>query len=487
MALAVEKAAHMRVNIQSQKSSLQTKIILKTQEQKISSLTAEEFKGDFLSCITLRPNSKTREIYVGLGEAFKVSPTRIRQAIGCGIKTALSMGFKEVAIEAIGYEGHIQSMVEGALLANYRFDRFKHTKKASSSKEKKAAPILSRLDLVVDHQHLDRAKIEAERGRILAEACNYTRELGNLPGNIINPVSLAEEALRLSKRLPSLKVHIRDEKALRREGFGGILAVGSGSSMPPRMIEITYQGGKRSQAPVVIIGKGITFDSGGISIKPGDRMDEMKFDKMGACAVLGIMQATATLKLKKNIVGLIAAAENMPGPDAYRPGDIVETYDGQTIEVLNTDAEGRIVLADLLAYAREKLKPEMMIDMATLTGACIIALGPQRAGLFTEDRALRDQLQTIGEETGDRLWPLPLGEEFDEMIRSDVATVKNIGGREGGACTGASFLKTWAGDVLWAHIDIAGPAWITKEEKYLGKGATGFGVRLITEYLRRKD
>jgi leucyl aminopeptidase len=476
----------MQINVQTKKSTLHTTLFFKTKDEKLPSLSREEFKGDFLNIITLRPNAKAREIYIGLGEASQISPIRMRQAAGAGIKTALSLGLDQVAINAVGYAGHLQSITEGALLANYRFDRFK-TQKKNYDNTKSASHRLRQLDFIIEKQHLQRAKIEADRGRILAEACNFTRELGNLPGNIINPVTLADEARKLSKRLSSLKVHIRDEKALQREGFGGILAVGKGSSVPPRMIEIHYQGGKRSEAPVVIIGKGITFDSGGISIKPGDRMDEMKFDKMGACAVLGIMQAVASLKLKKNIIGLIAAAENMPGPGAYRPGDILETYDGQTIEVLNTDAEGRIILADVLAYARETFQPALMIDMATLTGACIIALGPKRAGLFTEDRALRDQLQIIGEETGDRLWPLPLGEEFDEMIRSDIATVKNIGGREGGACTGASFLKTWAGNVPWAHIDIAGPAWITKEEKFLEKGATGFGVRLITEYLRQRE
>jgi leucyl aminopeptidase len=406
---------------------------------------------------------------------------RIRQAVGYGVKTALSMGFREVAIDATDYEAHIQSMVEGAILAHYRFDRFK---KGNSGESKVT---LATLECIVNKENISRARADAERGKILAEACNYTRELGNLPGNHIHPIRLAEEAQQLCKRFSKLKLRVRDEKALRREGFGGILAVGGGSAVPPRMIEIAYRGGKGSQAPIVIIGKGITFDSGGISLKPGERMDEMKFDKMGACAVLGIMQAVAALNLEKNVIGLIAAAENMPGPGAYRPGDIIETYDGQTIEVLNTDAEGRIVLADLLAYAREKLKPSLMIDLATLTGACIIALGPKRAGLFTEDRILRDELQILGEETGDRLWPLPVGEEFDEMIRSDIATVKNIGGREGGACTGASFLKAWAGKVPWVHIDIAGPAWITKEEKYLHKGATGYGVRLITEFIRRKN
>jgi leucyl aminopeptidase len=275
-----------------------------------------------------------------------------------------------------------------------------------------------------------------------------------------------------------------DEAALKKEKFGGILAVGQGSANPPRMIALEYKGGRKDARPIVLVGKAITFDTGGISIKPADKMDEMKFDKMGGCAVLGAMKAIAALKLPFPVVGLIASAENMPGSRAYRPGDIVTSYDGKTIEVLNTDAEGRVVLADALAYARLHYKPRYMVDFATLTGACVIALGPHRAGLFTGDATLRQEIMKAGRSTGDQVWELPLGDEYDEMIRSDVALVKNTGGREGGASTAASFLKAWVEDVPWAHLDIAGTAWTTRDLPHLEKGATGFGVRLIVEALQ---
>ncbi|MDE1171609.1 MAG: leucyl aminopeptidase [Verrucomicrobium sp.] len=320
----------------------------------------------------------------------------------------------------------------------------------------------------------------------MARAANLVREVGNLPPNHITPATLAERARALAKT-HGLAVKVWDEKQLKREGFGGILAVGQGSANPPRFISLEYRGkGASSAAPYVVVGKAITFDSGGISIKPGEGMDEMKFDKMGGVAVLGILQAVSELKLPIRVVGLISSAENMPGSRAYRPGDIVTTYNGQTIEVLNTDAEGRIVLADALAYAVKHLKPKLMFDMATLTGAVVVALGGGRTGLFATDEKIRQDLWENSEEAGDPAWPLPFAEEYSDQIKSDVALVKNTGGRQGGASTAASFLHHWTGDTPWVHLDIAGTAWTTKELPYLEKGATGAGVRLITDYLRRK-
>ncbi|MDW8348655.1 MAG: leucyl aminopeptidase [Verrucomicrobiae bacterium] len=474
----------MQIKVDETLEGSSVRVFLRFKGQTVAQLSSREFSGTFLSSVVLRPDAVRREIYVGLGEEVKLTPVKVRQAIGVATKIAQELGVESLSIDARGLEAHVQGMVEGAMLANYRFERFKKTPQSENGKEPTPSS-LRKMRVVVRKEYLKRAQTEVNRGRVLAEAVNYARELCNLPGNVINPITFAQEAEKLVKDFPSLKIEVWDEKRLKKEGWGGVLAVGGGSSVPPRMVKVSYIGYGRGQQPVVVIGKGVTFDSGGISIKPGDRMDEMKFDKSGACAVLGIMRAVAALQLKLSVIGIAVLAENMPGPTAYRPGDIITTCDGQTIEVLNTDAEGRIMLADALAYARLRLKPKLMIDLATLTGACIIALGPKRAGLFTENDLLRDQLSLIGEETGDRVWPLPVGEEFDEMMKSDVATVKNIGGREGGACTGASFLKTWVGEVPWAHLDIAGPAWITKEEKFLHKGATGFGVRLIVEYLRR--
>jgi leucyl aminopeptidase len=235
---------------------------------------------------------------------------------------------------------------------------------------------------------------------------------------------------------------------------------------------------------VALVGKAITFDTGGISIKPGAQMDEMKWDKMGGLAVLGTMLAAAELKLPLNLVGLIPSAENMPGPDAYRPGDIITTRDGKTIEVLNTDAEGRIILADAIAHARLTYKPSVIVEYSTLTGAVIMALGFQRAGMFTAEEKLREAFIAAGKATGELVWPLPIGEEYKEGVSSEVATVKNIGGREGSACISASFLKTWAEEVPFVHFDIAGTAWTTKPPSHLEGGATGFGIRLTIQALR---
>jgi leucyl aminopeptidase len=260
--------------------------------------------------------------------------------------------------------------------------------------------------------------------------------------------------------------------------------VGKGSSHPPRLIVIEYMGGAKKDRPVALVGKAVTFDTGGISLKPGAQMDEMKWDKMGGLAVLGILLAAADLKLPLNIIGLIPAAENMPGPDAYRPGDIITTRDGKTIEVLNTDAEGRIILADAIAHARLTYKPSAILEYSTLTGAVVMALGYRRAGLFTADEKLKAALIAAGIVTGELVWALPVDEEYKEGTLSEVATVKNIGGREGSACISASFVKTWAEDVPFVHLDIAGTAWTTKPPAYLEGGATGFGVRLTLQALR---
>jgi leucyl aminopeptidase len=277
-----------------------------------------------------------------------------------------------------------------------------------------------------------------------------------------------------------LKCSILDKKALEKAGFGGLLAVGGGSARDPRLIVLEYNGG--DQKPVALVGKAITFDTGGISIKPADKMDEMKFDKCGGCAVLGILRGAAQLKLPVKLLGIIAAAENMPGANSYRPGDIITSYRGLTIEVLNTDAEGRIVLGDALAYAVEQ-KPQAIIDFATLTGACVVALGNFAAGLFGNDDALVAKLRAAGERTGERAWPMPLWQDYKDLIQSDVADQKNQGPRGAGAITAAGFLAKYVGHTPWAHFDIAGTGWINEERAYLGKGATGYGVRLVLDAL----
>jgi leucyl aminopeptidase len=275
---------------------------------------------------------------------------------------------------------------------------------------------------------------------------------------------------------------------LEKRGFGGLLAVGGGSINEPHLIVLEYKGAGDA-TPIALVGKAITFDSGGISIKSSDKMDEMKFDKCGGVAVLGIMKAVAQLKLPLNILGIISSAENMPSATSYRPGDIVTSYKGPdkrgvSIEVLNTDAEGRIVLGDALAYARER-NAQTIVDFATLTGACVVALGSFAAGLLGNDDQLQEKIRASADRTGDRVWPLPLWQEYKDKIKSDVADIKNTGGRYGGAITAAAFLAKYVGDTPWAHLDIAGTAWTTEELPYLTKGATGFGVRLTIDLLSR--
>jgi leucyl aminopeptidase len=334
--------------------------------------------------------------------------------------------------------------------------------------------------LIVKEQHLKDAREAARRGEIAGTATNLAREIGNQPGILLYPETLATECRRVATE-EKLKITVLDEEQLRAGGFGGLLAVGSGSVRPPRLIVLRHDGGRKGEAPIVLVGKAITFDTGGISIKPADKMEEMVFDKCGGMAVLGAMAGIARLKLKRNVVGIIASAENMPSAAAYRPGDIVQVYDGTFIEVINTDAEGRMVLADAIAYARKDCGAAAIIDLATLTGACVVALGEYAAGLWSTSETLKSALLAASKKSGERLWPMPLYEEYSDQIKSDVAALKNTGGRWGGACTAAAFLRAFAGETAWAHLDIAPVAYTTKARADLSRGATGFGTRLLIE------
>jgi leucyl aminopeptidase len=295
---------------------------------------------------------------------------------------------------------------------------------------------------------------------------------------------LAETAKKLA-RTRGLKVTILTEKELRQKKFGGILAVGSGSTRPPRLIVLEHNGGPASEKPIALVGKAITFDTGGISIKPAQNMENMVFDKSGGITVLGAMAAISALGLKKNVVGIIPAAENMPSGNAYRPGDVICTYDSKYVEIVNTDAEGRMVLADAIAFARKDKKAAAIIDLATLTGACGVALGNAAAGLWSSDDHLRNTLLAASTATGERLWPMPLFPEYDDLIKSDVALIKNSGGRLAGASTGAAFLKVFAENVPWAHLDIAYTAAHEKDKPYIARGATGFGIRTLVHLVEQ--
>ncbi|MEM9257403.1 MAG: leucyl aminopeptidase [Pseudomonadota bacterium] len=322
------------------------------------------------------------------------------------------------------------------------------------------------------------ANAALKEGKATGLGVNDACDLANLPGNVCTPVYLASHARKLARRFDRLSATVLDEKKMMELGMGSLLSVSAGSAQPARLIVLQYKGAKASAAPYVLVGKGITFDSGGISIKPSAKMDEMKFDMGGAASVLGTMRAVAELQLPLNVIGMVAAAENMPGSRATKPGDVVTSMSGKTIEILNTDAEGRLVLCDALTYA-ERFKPAAVVDIATLTGAIIVALGSQATGLFSNNDALAEQLLSAGIESHDRAWRLPLWEEYEESLKSNFADVANIGGPGAGSITAASFLAKFTRQFKWAHLDIAGSAW-----KGAPKGATGRPVALLTRYLQ---
>jgi len=378
-----------------------------------------------------------------------------------------------VAIDLRGYGRWAGAAVEGAVMGGYAFEDFKKSKTRG----------IESLRVIVKERELRVAQKEARRGEIAGGATNLAREIGNQPGNLLYPETLAEECRRIARR-EKLKITVLEEKELRAGGFGGLLAVGEGSAgtkRGPRLIVLRYEGGAAGEAPIALVGKAITFDTGGISIKPAERMEEMVFDKCGGMAVLGAMAGIARWKVKRNVVGIIASAENMPSATAYRPGDIVKTYDGTYVEVINTDAEGRMVLADGIAYARKDCGARAVVDLATLTGAAVVALGEYAAGLWSTSERLKEAVMDAGKKTGERVWPMPLYEEHSDQIRSEVAVIKNTGGRYGAACTAAAFLKVFAGDTAWAHLDIAPVAHSTKGRAEMSRGATGFGTRLLME------
>jgi leucyl aminopeptidase len=441
-----------------------------------SGVPASEFDGAPCSTVLLRDKDR-RTIVVGLGDKDKIEPDTLRRAAGAAIKQLLKLGGAEVALDLNAYADHVGPAVEGAVLASYKFVGFGK----DASKEKRG--VLTRLQILVKENELISSRVRAREAEIIATTANTIRDIGNLPGNMLTPAILAEKTQELAKDR-ALTVKVWNERHLARDGFGGILAVGRGSANPPRLIILEYRGGGKRETPIALVGKAVTFDAGGISIKPSAQMDEMKWDKMGGLAVLGILLAAADLKLPLNLIGLIPSAENMPGPDAYRPGDIITTRDGKTIEVLNTDAEGRIILADAIAHARLAYKPSAILEYSTLTGAVIMALGHRRAGMFTSEEKLRNAFIAAGKATGELVWPLPVDDEYKEGVQSEIATVKNIGPREGSACISASFVKTWAEETPFVHFDIAGTAWTTKPPAHLEGGATGFGLRLTLAALR---
>ncbi|MHA3774708.1 leucyl aminopeptidase [Verrucomicrobiota bacterium sgz303538] len=430
------------------------------------SVPEAEFSGRLNSLLFVRHE---RVLYVGLGERSKIDANRLRTAAGAAVMFLRKIGRLQLAVDLQDWVQFTGPVIEGCILADYRFQEFKTNK----------TPGIVSLRVQVLPDELTAAKRAAEKGRKIAEATNLCREIGNQPGNLLYPETLAKRAQKLATST-GLKCTVFDERKLTERKFGGLLAVGAGSSRGPRMIVLEHRGGK-SEAPIVLVGKAITFDSGGISIKPAANMEDLIFDKCGGMAVLGAMAAIAELKLKRNVIGILACAENLPSATAYRPGDIITTYDGKHVEIVNTDAEGRVVLADAIAYARINLKAAAIVDLATLTGACGIALGEYAAGLWSNDDNLMQAILGASDKTGERLWPMPLFSEYEDQIKSDVALIKNSGGRLGGASTGAAFLKTFAEDTPWAHLDIAFTSHRSKDQAHLARGATGYGVRTLVE------
>lgn len=426
------------------------------------------------------PNLKAeRVLLVGAGKERELSDRAYRKLVSAvlgnlknlgGADAVLALG--DLAVKGRNAHGKARLQVETLADGTYVFDRFKS--------QKAEAPKLKKITLLTDKADAAAVEQGAKEAQAIANGMALTRDLGNLPPNLCHPTFLGEQAKALGKEYKGLKVEVLDEKKLRELGMGSFLAVAQGSDQPPRLIVLQYNGAKKKdEAPHVLVGKGITFDTGGISLKPGLGMDEMKFDMCGAASVFGTFRAVLELQLPINLVGVMACAENMPSGGATRPGDIVTTMSGQTVEILNTDAEGRLVLCDALTYV-ERFKPQSVVDIATLTGACIVALGSNTSGLMGNNDALVKQLLKAGEVADDRAWQLPLFDEYQEQLDSPFADIANIGGPKAGTITAGCFLSRFAKKFHWAHLDIAGTAWISGGKD---KGATGRPVPLLTQYL----
>ncbi len=427
--------------------------------------------------------SASRVLLAGLGKRDDFELDTIRAAAASAIRKADNIKAASVAIcmdvpKGTCPEAKAQVIAEGLV-----FGRYQYTEQLSSPSGKDG--ILKASIIAWNKNDLTAMRKGAKVGILQAEGQNYSRSLANKSGGEINPVTLAAEARKLARKF-GMKCKIFDDKELVKQGMGGILAVGQGSVSKPRLIMLEYNGKKATKTPdLVLVGKAVTFDSGGLCIKPGAGMHDMKFDKSGGCNVLGIMQAVASLKLAKNVVALVPAAENMPDGNSYRPGDIIKTYSGKTVEIQNTDAEGRMILCDALSYAVKNLKPKAIVDMATLTGACIIALGTHKAGLFANNDDIVTALKTASAAAGEPVWHLPCDKPYRDQLKSECADMRNIGGRDGGSATAAAFLREFVGeDVPWAHIDIAGVSDIKTSNDTMAAGGTGFIVRTIVEYLK---
>src|SRR3989441_5892164 len=439
-----------------------------------------DISGKTGSTLLLRglPNvAAERVLLVGLGARKEFGEAAYRDAVRAAANALRELGAKEAVLFLVDLKvndralsWNLRQAVLGTREAFYRFDQLKSQKKSPE-------PALTRITLPLPPAAaLAQALAEAQA---TADGMELARTLGNLPANICTPSYLAEQAKKLAQQF-KLQLEVLERKDMEKLGMGAFLAVTSASHQPPKLIVLRYSGAAKSAKPLALVGKGITFDTGGISLKPAGEMDEMKFDMSGAGSVLGAIRALAGMKAPVNVVRIIPSCENMPGGHAIKPGDVVTTLSGQTVEILNTDAEGRLILCDALAYA-ERFKPEVVVDIATLTGACVIALGHIATGLFANDQKLSDELRAAAEDAWDRVWQMPLWEDYQESLRSNFADMANIGGRPGGSITAASFLARFTRKLRWAHLDIAGTAWKSGREK----GSTGRPVPLLVRFALR--
>ncbi len=443
-----------------------------------------DFSGRLNETALLYPAVDTdikRIIVVGLGKKEKFDRDKLRGAAAKAAQTAREHKLRDLALALeAGYLDMVwadaaAAAAEGAVLGLYRFRKYK------TQNEENEADVETLTILLPERRHLKAVRKAVLSTEKICRAVYLARNLVSMPSNELTPSRLGDEALKLAQRRRGIEAKVIGSREMRRLGMNALLGVARGSREEPKFIILDYRGADTSVRPLVLVGKAITFDSGGISLKAAEKMDEMKSDMAGGAAVLAAIGAAAELELPLNLVGLIPATENLPGGMAYKPGDILRTMSGQTVEVLNTDAEGRLILADALHYA-QRYQPAAIVDIATLTGACVVALGEQVAGMVGTDPKVKEIIRKAAEQTGELVWELPLWENYQEMIKSDIADIKNSAGRFGGAITAAAFLSRFTGSVPWVHLDIAGPAWLTKDRPYQPKGATGIGVRLFIQF-----
>ena len=438
--------------------------------------------GETLLLADLPGLAADRVLLTGLGARKSFGRKPWRKACAAAIAALMRTGVKSAAVALERPDaGVLDDYYYGRAVAELTGTALYRINDLKSGKKPKPAPLAEVLAGPATRASTPALERGLAHGQAIGEAASLQRDLGNLPGNICTPRYLAEQARGLARRHRSLSARVLDEPALRREKMGCLLAVAQGSAEPPRLIVLEHKGGKSGQAPVVLVGKGVTFDSGGIAIKPSGEMDEMKYDMSGAAAVLAALAFAARVKLPLNVVGIVGAVENMPDGKAIKPGDIVTSASGQTVEILNTDAEGRLVLCDALHYAR-RYKPAALVDLATLTGACVIALGHHHSGAMGNDETLVRELVEAGVRADDRAWALPLTEEYTEQLKSNFADFANIGGRDGGAITAGAFLAKFTRGMSWAHLDIAGTAW----QGGAHKGSTGRPTALLADFLLRR-